>query len=171
MDFESPAIRNGVIGGLTAVVVSLLFYVVDTRTFLSFSGFLVWIIYIVFVVKATREQKRLVDHFDFKEALKTGFLAYVIASLFYVVFYYVLSNFVDPGLVEIQREIAVSAIEKMSSIMGEEGTEAALEGIESQDMTFTLKSALLTFAGGLIFPGIIFALIVASIYKDPKPAV
>ena len=169
MDFENPAVRNGVIGGLTAVVASLLFYIADTKMFLSFSGFLVWIIYIFFVSKATREDKRTSDHFEFKDALKTGFLTYVIASLFYIVFYYVLSNFVDPGLIEMQREIAIEAIEKMSGMLGEEGTEAALANIENQDMTFGIKTALITFAGGLLFPGIIIALIVAAVLKDPKP--
>lgn len=168
MNFESPAIRNGFFGGLAAVILALLFYLFNTKSFLSLSGFLIIILYIICVIRGVREQKATMDHFPFVEALKTGFLTYIVASLVYTIFHYVLMNFVDPGLVDMQREVAVEAIEKMSGFMGEDQMEAAIDAIESQDLSFTVSKALITFAWGLIFPGIIIALIVAAFTKDAK---
>jgi len=102
-------------------------------------------------------------------ALKPAFLTYLIGNLIYVLFYYVLFNFIDPGLEEVQKELTMDAMEKIGGLLGEDGMEAAIEQIENQDFSFGLGKALWTFAFSLIFPGFVSAAIIAAIMKDPKP--
>lgn len=168
MNFESPAVRNGILGGMAGVILALLFYIFNTKMFFSIAGWLVIAVYIVFVVKAAREQKKISDAFPFREAFKTTLLSYAIMNLIYIVFHFILMNVVDPGLVEVQKEIALETLEKMSGILGEEGMEAAIDQIENQDMRFTLGKALSTFAIGLLFPGALITAIVAAVMKDTK---
>ena len=78
-------------------------------------------------------------------------------------------NYIDPGLLDLQREISIDAIEKLSGLLGEEGTEAALDALENQDWSFGVGKALQTYFMGLIIPGFIIALIISAVMKDRKP--
>lgn len=60
---------------------------------------------------------------DFRSSLKTMFFVYVVANIVYYIFFYVLLNFIDPGLIDIQRELMIAR-------------EVDLEGI-SLEMTLT----------------------------------
>ena len=167
---ENPAVKNGVIAGLSTAGIILLFYLINARWVFSVASILTTILFIVFMVRSVREEKLTLDFMAFNDALKPAFVTYVVANLIYIIFYYVLLNFIAPELIDMQREIAVETIEKMSGILGEEGTEAALDQMDERSFDFTLKSAALAFAWGLIFPGFIVALIIAAVMKDKKPA-
>lgn len=168
MNFESPAIRNGILGGMAAVILSLMFYIFNTKMFFTVAGWLVIVAYIFFVVKAAREERKLSDQFSFKDAFRTTLVCYAVASLFYVVFTYVLLNFIDPDLIEVQKQITLETMEKMSGLLGEEGTEAAIDAIENEDLRFTPGRALSTLAFGLVFPGSLIAAIISAVMKDSK---
>ncbi len=170
MDFENPSVRNGIIAGIGASAITLLLYLVNERMVFSLSGWLTTILFIILMVRSVKEVKSGLEFMSFADALKPGFLTYVIGNLVYVIFYYVLLNFIDPGLVELQREIAVEAMEKLGSFLGEDTLETAMDEIEKRDFRFGLGTAALTYGWGLIFPGFIAAAIIAAVLKDRNPA-
>lgn len=169
LSLENPAVKNGVIAGLATAALVLLCYLINPRWIFSLASILTTILFIVFMVKSVKEEKQLAEFMSFNDALKPGFVTYVVANLIYIIFYYVLLNFIAPELVTMQKEIAIETLEKMSGLLGEEGIEAALEQMEARNFDFTLSTAALTFAWGLIFPGFVAALIIAVVMKDKKP--
>ncbi|NND34565.1 MAG: DUF4199 domain-containing protein [Saprospiraceae bacterium] len=169
LSLENPAVKNGIIAGLATAGLILFFYLFNPRWVFSVASILTTILFIVFMVRSVKEEKSGLEFMAFNDALKPAFVTYVVANLIYIIFYYVLLNFIAPELVEMQREIAIETIEKMSGLIGEEGTEAALDQMDQQSFEFSLKSAALAFAWGLIFPGFIVSLIIAAIMKDKKP--
>jgi len=169
MDLENPAIKNGVFAGLAACGVVLLFYLANARMVFTWASWITTIIFIFFMVQSVKSEKAEAEFTSFNDALKPAFLTYVISNLLYIIFYYVLLNFIAPDLVEMQREIAMETIEKLAGIMGEDSVEEGLEALEAHDFSFGLGTAAWSFAWGLIFPGFIVAAIIALIMKDNKP--
>ncbi|NND08542.1 MAG: DUF4199 domain-containing protein [Saprospiraceae bacterium] len=169
MDLENPAIKNGVYAGLAACGILLLFYLVKDRMVFTWASWVSTIIFIYFMVMSVRSEKAALEHMSFNDALKPAFLTFVVSNLLYITFYYVLLNFIAPDLVEMQRKIAMETMEKMGNLMGEDAMEEGIEALENHDFSFGLKTAALSFAWGLIFPGFIVSAIIALVMKDRKP--
>jgi hypothetical protein len=85
---------------------------------------------------------------DKKEALKQAFAVYVLSQLVFWVFIYALFNFIDPGLVELQRKMMVDA-----------GIKA-----ENQDLSMTLGMVFRRWAF-MLLPGFLLSLMVAYLLK------
>ena len=166
---ENPAIKNGILAGIASAVFVLLLYLVNPRWIFGFPSYITTIIIIILMVQSVKAEKKTLEYTAFSDALKPAFLTFVIANLIYIIFYYVLVNFIAPELMDIQKEITMEMIEKMSGFLGEEGTETAIEQMEARNFDFGLKTAAWTFAFGLIFPGFIIATIIAAVMKDRKP--
>lgn len=166
---ENPAVKNGILAGIAAAVYVLLLYLINLRWIFGFPSYLTTVLFIFMMVQSVKAEKNILDFTSFSDALKPAFLTFVVANLIYIIFYYVLVNFIAPELLDIQKQISMEMIEKMSGFIGEEGTEAAIEQMESRDFDFGVKTAAWTFAFGLIFPGFIIAAIIAAIMKDRRP--
>jgi Ca2+/Na+ antiporter len=97
----------GILTGAGTVLYLLLFYFVDRSLFLN--GGVTWsslIIYLIFMFKAVREVRDAQGgELEFREALKPAFTVYFIANVIYYSFLYLMFNFFDPELVELQREM------------------------------------------------------------------
>ncbi len=92
------------------------------------------------------------------------------SNLITAIFNYILFNFIDPGLVEIQREIAVEAVEKVANALGnEEMMDEMNEQLEEQSFDITPWKALQGWIFGLIF-GAIVAAIQGAIMKKKDPS-
>lgn len=168
-DLENPSIKNGIIAGLAGAAVTLVCYLINPKWALTAASWITTPLFIVMMVLSVKADKEGQDFTSFSDALKPAFLTYVVANLLFTIFYYVLLNFIAPELIEIQKEIALEAIEKMQGFLGEEAAEAAIDQIQGRDFSFGLGTALWTFAWGLIIPGFIVAAIIALIMKDKKP--
>ena len=148
------AIRYGGVMGLALVLVNLLFYFISVSAFFSYAGFVGFIVYVGFMVKAGLDERTELGGFmTFGEAFKVTFQVFVIGSLIYWIFYYLLYTVIDPSLVEETKRIAMEAIEKLGSFVGEEAYEQMMEQIEQQDFSISIGTVLQQFAFGLVFPG------------------
>ena len=167
---ENHAVKWGLIGGIGVVVYSLILYLMDPNSLFGGLAYIGILIYIFAMVKAVQGEKNdLGGYMTWGEALKPTFLTYAIASGIYIIFFYVLNNFIDPGLEELQRQAAIEMVEKMSGILGEEGVEQTIAQADEQGYAFNIQKAGLGYFIGLIFPGFIFAAIIAAIMKKNRP--
>lgn len=166
---ENPAIKNGIIAGIGSAVFVLLLYLVNPRWIFGFPSYITTIIFIVLMVQSVKAEKKNIDYTSFSDALKPAFLTFVVANFIYIFFYTILVNFIAPELLDVQKEITLEMLEKMSGLLGEDGLEAAVDEVEARDFDFGLKTASWTFAFGLIFPGFIIAAIIAAVMKDRRP--
>ena len=165
---ENPSVKWGLIAGLGVMISSLLFYLVDVNLFFSVSSYLIWIVYIVCMVFAVRDQIKAQKGFiSFKEAFSTAFVVFVLSSLMYYIFYYLMFNVIDPDLLDIQREMTVEAMEALSGFLSEEQMEEAIAKATSQDVGIGTVS--MAYLISLIFPGAIIAAIIAAIMKKNNP--
>lgn len=140
----------GIFAGAGTVLYLLLFYFADKAYFVN--GLITWssvIIYLVFMYKAIiDERNKRGGEIEFKDAVRPAFLVYVIANLIYYTFLYLMFNFFDTELVEIQREMMENS------------------GIDTkgEDLKMTLPMTFFAFIQSLI-AGFAFSAILAAILK------
>ena len=77
-------------------------------------------------------------------------------------------KFVDPGLIDVTKQIAMEGMEKMKGILGEEGYEEAMEQMETQDFAPSIRQSLLGLAFSIIL-GFGVSAIFAAIIKRKQP--
>ena len=147
---KSKTRTYGIIAGAGTVFYLLLFYFADRANFLN--GAITWsslIIYLAFMYKAILEKRNsLGGEIEFKEAVRPAFVVYTIASLIYYTFIYLMFNFVDPELPDLQRELMVA-----------QGIE-----VKGNDLKMTLSITFFAFLWSLI-AGFAFSAILAAILR------
>ena len=166
---ENPAIKWGVYLAIASIALLLIFYLVNPELIFSVNSYISIVVTIVILVMACKEARENSGGFaSFGQMFQTAFFTWAIGSLIGVVFQYILMNFIDPGLIEIQREISIEAIEKMVGLIGEEGVEKAIEDVENSNPVTIGKIAL-----GYVFMlvvGAIVAAIIGAIMQKKNPA-
>ena len=160
------AVRNGWMLGVSLIIISLVFYLISPNAFFTYASWVGFVAYIYFLYRAgVDERNEQGGYISFGEAFKVSFVALVIGSAIYWVFYYILFNFIDPSLADTQKQIAMEAMEKMSGLIGQEGYERMMEEMEKQDFGASIGRTLSSFAFSLILPGALFCLIIALIVR------
>ena len=140
----------GVLAGAGTVFYLLLFYFADRALFLN--GGVIWsslIIYLAFMYKAIVEERNaLGGDIEFKEAVKPAFVVFIIANVIYHSFIYLMFNFFDPALIDLQRELMENS------------------GIDTtgQDLKIPFLRAFFALIQSLI-PGFAISAILAAILK------
>jgi len=166
---NNTGVKNGLFFGAATVALYLVIYIINKRLLFSpvFGPMVSLVIPIVFMVlaaKATRNNQEGV--MTFGESLSATFLTFVIGSLIYSAFSYLMTNIIDPSLLEIGKEIALEALDKVSGVFGmsEDQLDQMREAIEDGGGNGFANTAI-AWAFSLIFPGFIIALIISAIMK------
>ncbi len=147
---QQTAVKYGIITGIAIVLYLFVFHQINRELLLNpmvyWSPIIVSVVAMTLVVKKVRSDNN--GKIAQREALKLAFLTYVLAYLFFTVFIYVLFNYLDPGLVELQKKAMLGAGRK----------------IEGLDFTMTLGKVLFQYAYMLI-PGFFLSYMVANFMK------
>jgi len=163
------SVKNGVLGGVVTIIAYLILWFISPRVFLDYS----WIgfaIIIFFMYRAGKEARDLSGGFiEFGEIFKYLFITFAVITLITTIFQYILMNFIDTGLIEMQKEMAIEAIEKIANALdNEEMTDKMMEGIEEQSFDLTILKSIQGWVFGMILGGIIAA-VQAAIMKKKDP--
>jgi len=160
------SLKYGLLAGGVTILYLLVFYFIDPRIMLS--SWVLWssmVIYVTFMVLACRRRQVERDgKIDFKEALQSAFLVFVVANVAYYLFYYLMFSVFDPGLAAIQREIMLENLENLGSVLDEQQREEMLRNLQEQDLDVRPFDLLLSFGQGLI-GGFIIALVIAGLFS------
>jgi len=166
---ENPAIKWGVYLAVASIALLLIFYLVNPKLIFSLNSYIGIVLTIVMLVLACRESRMNSGGFaSFGQMFQTAFLTWIIGSAIGVIFQYILMNFIDPGLIDMQKEISIEAMEKMSSFIGEEGMEVAIEEIEKTNPV-SIGNMSMGFAFMAVI-GAIVAAIIGAIMQKKNPA-
>ncbi|HMO40568.1 MAG TPA: DUF4199 domain-containing protein [Saprospiraceae bacterium] len=160
------AAKYGIMAGVGVVAYFLLFYMANVRLF--FSPFVAWgvlVVYIAAMAKAAADQRKLQGDFPFKDALRTAFLTFAIASLTYHVFVYLLYNVFDPELVEVQKEILFEQMTAMAKRFELTDLKEQIKDFASQDFRVTLRNSSMALGQSLI-GGFILSLGIAALMRN-----
>jgi Protein of unknown function (DUF4199) len=110
--FSNPGIRFGLLGGAVVVFYFMVLYAIKPDLFLS--PLLQWGsigFYLLFMWQAARtDAAALGTARDFRELLRTPFVAFLLINLCYWLFYYALHLF-DPSLVQAEMSLEMRSIE------------------------------------------------------------
>ncbi len=121
---KKSSINNGLFLGAAMVIGSYALYLANPKMFFSAKSFVLLMIFILIMVKSGREARKANGgYISFGEAFKNMFVTGAIGVLICTCFEYVLFNFIDPGLIDIQKEIALEAAEKVTELLGGMGEE------------------------------------------------
>lgn len=168
---ENPGIKWGIYLGIASVIWTLISYLIGAKFMLSTGGYIAFVLYLIAMVMSARETKDDLGGFaSFSEVFKPSFVTFAIGTLIALIFSYILMNFVDPSLIDAQREVAYEATKKALERFGagEEQMEEALLAIETDNPVSIGKMAL-----GYVFymiPGAIVSSIIALFTKKNNPA-
>jgi Protein of unknown function (DUF4199) len=147
---QQTAVKYGIITGIAIVLYLFVFHQISRELMLNplvyWSPILVIVVAMTMVVRKEREAGN--GKIAQREALKHAFLTYVIAYLLFSLFIFALFNFIDPGLVELQKKAMLDAGRK----------------IDGLDFTMTFGKILFQYAYMLI-PGFFLSYMVASFMK------
>ncbi len=152
MNLQQTPIKYGITTGAAMVLYLLLFYSMDKAQVLNPLVFWSALLFpMVGMVIATRKVKEAQgDKIDKKEAIRTSFLTWLIAMAILMAFIFVLFNFIDNGLIDLQKE-------QFEAATG--------ETVNREDMKMTFGSVFFRWAV-MLLPGFLLSYAVASFLRS-----
>ncbi len=149
---KQTPIKYGIITGAAIVLYLLLFYSADKSNLFNplvfWASLLIPMVGMVIATRKVRESQG--DEISKKEAIQASFLTWVLAMVIFHLFIFIMFNYVDNGLIDMQKEM----LEK-----------AADQKINREDLEMTLGSVFFRMAFMLI-PGFLFSYMIASFLKN-----
>jgi len=166
-----PSVKYGVFGGFVSIIITLVLWFINPDYLLNSVGTITGILVLIyFMYLAGKEARELSGgYIDFGEIFKYLFITFVIMTLISAIFNYILFNFIDTGMIERQKEMAIKAVEKMASLIGdEEVLDEMSDKIEEQDFSYSFGKAIQGWVFGMIL-GAIIAAVQGAIMKKKDP--
>lgn len=169
---NQPFVKQGITLSIVSIIITMAVYLIDA-TYLT-SGLLSigsLAISIYFMVKAVKQFKNSNGGYaSFGEALIQSFGTAMVSVIIVSIFQWFLYNVIDPGLADMLKETMLTKFEDMESLLGEEATEAMIEGIEAQDFTMSIGRTIqnIGFAGIFL---LILSLVVSAFTKKSREGI
>lgn len=125
----------------------------------------------LFIFLAQKEMKQADDGFlSFGEAFVVGWKTYALGTLLATLFTFVLYNFIDSSLGDLQKEYSIELVEEMAESFNfdDEVLEAQIEAIEEKDVNSNIGELLLGWGIIILTLGSILSAIMAAISKNGR---
>jgi phosphatidylglycerophosphate synthase len=164
---ENHIIRNGIYYGVIAIVLTLALYFIDHEIMMSYSSWAIYLIGIWFMVMAVQAYRNEQEgYITLGDAFTKSWLVYVIGISISGIFSFVLYNYIDVSLLDTMRQVQMDAIDKMAGTFGmdQEAVDRAKAGLEGKN-PLDLKAMLIALPISFMFPGALFAIVIAAIMK------
>ncbi len=163
--------KYGVYAMLISLIMSVLSYIINPGLMMSWITVVPIIIVLVLMVRAAKDTRA---HYDNKLSFGQGFMAalatFALPAFISIAFTYILFNFVDPSMVEMQKEMAIDATVKTSKAfgIGESEMEKIIEKLEQEDYSFGIKRVIETIFSYLLIGAFISSIIALIMKRQPK---
>jgi len=168
---KKSSINNGLFLGVAMVISSYVLYLANPKMFFSAKSIVLLMIFIIVLIKAGRDARTENGGFiSFKEVFINMFVTGAIGTLLCTSFELVLFNFIDPGLIDIQKEIALEAAEKVTEMLGglseeyEVAFEQEIEKIEESNPA-SMAATIKNYFARLIAPVALLSAIIGLVIK------
>lgn len=156
---DNYAVKFGLLAGLGTIIFLFLFYWIDKKLILSPE--IIWstmLLYLIGMYMAPVEERKINEgYLDFKTALRSAFIVWIVANAIYHSFNYILYNFLDSEMLNIQKQYVRDNMGNLEGLMGEENYELFMENIDQMNYNFStvLMAYLTSLFGGFIIAAII----------------
>ncbi|HKK74106.1 MAG TPA: DUF4199 domain-containing protein [Saprospiraceae bacterium] len=154
----------GIIAGVATIGYYLLLYFSNKQGFFNLYAWWAGLIpMLIFMVLGTlRLRKGQGGKLGLSSGLQTSFLIFVVSSLLFYIFYFVLLKYIDPEMLKIQQETALKTLERFGQERGDDlepYEEFYLEeGLEISLMTVIFRYVQSLIGGFILSLGIAFVL-------------
>ena len=163
----SNGVRYGIIGGLLWSIAYLLAYLFNTKMMFNPMvqyGTLLFPVASI-VLCGLAEKKESPELLPFKTVLKETFITAVIVPFVMIFFYYLLTTVIDPSVIEVQKQVAIEAIDKYSQYFSDDQYEEMIERIDDQNYS-SLPFTLLRWFLNIIFGFLVCVIISLIVRKE-----
>ncbi len=156
---DDYAVKFGLLAGSGTIIFLFLFYWIDKKPILSPE--IIWstmLLYLIGMYMAPVEERKANEgYLDFKTALRAAFIVWIVANAIYHSFNYVLYNFLDAEMLNIQKNYVRDNMNGLEGLMGEENHELFLANIDNMnyDISTVIMAYLTSLVGGFIISAII----------------
>jgi len=159
---SNKAIIYGGLAGIGTIIYLMSFYFFDPKVMLSswvyYSSSIFYLIGMFVTVFTIRKET---GGLDFRTALSLAFQCFLVANVVYYLFSYLLFNYIDPTLVDLQKEMMEDYLKGLNDEQGKE----MLKQFKDGDIAYTLSKTLFSFALSTI-SGFVLSLLVAGIGRN-----
>ena len=166
---SNSGVKYGLILGIVLTFLSIVCYFVDPAYMFYLRDYFGYAIILYFMYRSILDKKRQNEGIlSFKEAVKEGFVTYIIGTFFGVIFIYVMLNYFDPTLYEVMKDVVVQRVEILSGLFSSAEPDHINElskELDQQDIKLSLPTLFFKYLQKLIFPGFIFAAILSAFLK------
>ena len=168
---RNSALRFGLMTGVASIIITLILYLINRSSITGSAGWVGLLVFLAGMAYGTLQiRKEQGGYMSFGEAFKNTWIIWVGAALLTSLFTYIMFNFIDTGLEDLQKEAAYEMAERMSGMLGEDGKEAMMESLENQDFGMSFGRTILNFFVSALI-GTIPALIVSLFVKKNNPGI
>lgn len=153
-------LKYGAITGIATIFYMLAFYLIGQKVMLHHLVF--WstiIIYLIGMFTAVFTARKKVGGIEFKSGLRIAFQTFIVANVFWYIFYYAMLNWIDPELITLQKEMMEANFQLNQQ------NEEQLKMLRESNFDFTIRDALFSFAKDAI-TGFILSLLIAGITRN-----
>lgn len=165
MEMKSISINNGLFLGIILIIFTIVLSYVNPRLFLQAKSFLLVIPFILILIKTGLDFRKLNGGIaSLADLFVACFICSIIAILMCSSFEYLQFNYFNPGLLEIQYELSLEALEQSKSLFGEAYAEKGKSFLEKENL-YGLKEIISMVFIRFFIPGAFFSFLVALILK------
>jgi hypothetical protein len=159
------SLSYGIIAGVVTIGYYLLLYFTNKEGFFNLYAWWAGLIpMLLFMVLGTLQLRKKLDTLSFSTALQTSFLIFVLSSLLFYIFYYVLLKYLDPEMLAIQQETALKTLERFGQGRGDD-LEPYEEFYREEGLEISLLTVIFRYVQSLI-GGFILSLGIAFVLKN-----
>lgn len=165
---ENKSVNLGLLAGGAIVLILFVVDMINNRLMVHFAmSYFPTLLLIVAMVLATREARRDYDELSFADAFKESMIPFLIGNGIYLIFNYILYNFIDPELADIAKEKALEIMNTgvLNNLFDEEQLELMVDQIRETSYRPTLNQTIFSYFFSLIIPGALVSLILAAIFR------
>lgn len=118
-----------------------------------------------------QERQKYEGYLLFGDAIRPAFLCFLVGTAMMILFKFVLINIIDPNLIDLQIAEAKKTALYLTDAMNTPADEVAKlkEELEKNPPVSKLQDQFLYWLIGLIFPGIVWSLLIAMFTKKNPP--
>jgi hypothetical protein len=153
---KNSAIKYGILGGVGVIAYFLVFYFIQPQLMLEpavqWSSLVIYFTFMFLAAKQTRDTKGD-ETFTFREALRPAFLAFIIMTIIYYAFNFILYK-VDPTMIIYEKEMAIRNMRWLAEWTGQDLPEQELQKFRAENRPVTIGNSVLwmlrSFIGGFI---------------------
>lgn len=164
---EKPYIKFGLYYALIYLLGTLVLYLAKPEVLFAMYIGWTWIALLLgtMILATYTEKLKYPEQFSFQQGFTQSWLTYAIGTILTMTFYHILVNYVDSGLLDLQKEAQIEGVEKMAKWMNlsEDKIEKQIEVIKNQEGSSPGK-VFFGFALSLVL-GALPAIVVAAVFK------